>query len=1293
MGGKKPHAVHDEKELVTVAETVTSSFPDTITEEGDVKDDKKKKKKEAPPPPEHPPVGLLQLWRFASTKEICIVYLGVIMSIILGALQPIQILIFGNLVSGLGSADNILDALLPTIKAIVGIGAGMLVAGYIAQASWVLSAEYQTKRIRMLYLHSILRQDMGWFDKGGQGSLNTRLAADTQLIEDAIGEKAGVTIQNTAQFIAGLVVAFVKGWRLALVILACLPVMAIFGGIMMIFLTKWMTGGQTAYAEAGAIAEQALGSIKTVYAFSLQDRFQKKYEVYLEKAKQNGIKGGFILGMGFGAFMFILFASYGLAFWYGSKLVREGTDGMDGGRVLTVFMALVIGAMGTMQMAPNLSAFSTGRAAAGQVFATIDRVPPIDTDNEEGVRPEKVEGAISFQDVKFHYPTRPDIPILKGLNLDIKPGTTVAFVGPSGSGKSTSIALTQRFYDPVEGAVILDGTNIKDLDVKWLRRQIGIVSQEPVLFNMSIRDNLLQGLVDRTASEEEVVEACKKANCHNFIMQLPKQYDTLVGDHGGMLSGGQKQRIAIARALLKNPRILLLDEATSALDTASERLVQKALDIAAKDRTTIVIAHRLSTIRNADLIVVREKGDLVEKGTHDELYALGGVYTKLVDKQKIKMQEDPSAAHIEAEMDDSELEEVLLKENEEIAAKMVVNNGAETIITMEGVERVKSARQLKEEEREKKLRGKAPLFRVLGMMKSDYLLLFFGVLGALGAGAVFPAYGLVFSKVVSMLSITRNLTDEAFSGPNLYAFLFVVIGLGALVTIFVQIAAFELAGARLTKKIRSMTFAALLRQEAGFFDLEGNSMGALTTVLATDAAGVGDMVTKTWGDLVQLVSSSITGLLISFIYSWRLSLVILAAMPFTLGAAALQARAHQGFEDKTKKAYSQSGEVASEAIKEIRTVKSLTREKYWEDRYYQSIKVPHHLALKKGYIASLGHGAQMGFSAWASALGFYAGIRFTLAGLANFEDILVVLLVLLITAQTMGRTSLFVSKFVKGKHCAINTFEYLDRKTLIDPDNQADDIGDITGDIELENIAFTYPARPDIPIFNGKFGFKAGQRQTVALVGPSGCGKSTSIGLLERWYDPSGGAVKVDGKDVRSVQLKSLRRDMALVGQEPVLFDMTIRENLLYGSDREDVTQEELEEAAKMANIHTFVSELPQGYHTRVGDKGSQLSGGQKQRIAIARALVRKPKILLLDEATSALDSESEKLVQQALDNAAQGRTTITIAHRLSTIQGADLICVCKDGKVVEQGKHFDLIALNGVYKELVDQQDLNALS
>ncbi|KAG1339955.1 hypothetical protein G6F62_005599 [Rhizopus arrhizus] len=1290
---RAPHASNDEDDLLK-KEIVAAKNAKTINP--DKEDDKKKKKESSVP--------IYKLFRFATKLELFMIMIAIIFSAGTGAIQPASTIIFSQFLAAIGESlisgnyDQLVIDSYPLVLVFVYMGTATFVCTYIAQCFWALTGENQVRRIRNKYVHAILRQDMSWFDKAEGESLTTRLATDTQLIQDGISEKFGRLVTCIGQFLSGFIIAFIIGWRLAVVILATIPLMIGAGGAMDYFITKYTLESQGAYAEAGSIAEQVFSGIRTVNSFSLQNRFATLYSKRLETAKAAGTRRALSLGLGSSGFMFILFCTYALSFWYGAKLTREQL--MRGSDILNAFFSMLMGAMAFLQLPTNLSAVSSCRGAAYKIYETIDLIPSIDVDSPEGAKPEKLAGEIEFKDVMFRYPTRPDVTILKKLNLKIHPGTTVAFVGPSGSGKSTSVQLIQRFYDPTEGFISLDGRNLCDYNVAWLRSQIGVVSQEPVLFNMTIKQNILMG-INREVSNDEIVEACKKANCHSFISKLPDGYDTLVGEHGGMLSGGQKQRIAIARAILKNPPILLLDEATSALDTQSERLVQAALNAASADRTTIVIAHRLSTIRNADLIVVMQQGDLVEKGTHNELLALGGIYADLVKKQEISTQQVGITAQepdLEEFLKREEME--IIYEKERLAEDQMDEKefGAHLFKMTTGVSSIDAyelKRRKEKEERKKVKREKIPIGKVLKQMRPEWHLLTTGVMGAAIAGAVFPCFALVLSRVTYIL-ISPNLEPPGpMSGANLYSFLYFIIAISALIGFSCQIISFEIAGERYTKRLRSDIFRAFMKQEIGYYDHEGNSLGALTSKLAIDSKNVNELVTKTWGDITQLAATVISGVIISFSQSWALTLVILCMAPFITISAGYEFIIHQSFEGKVKKANEQSGEVAAEAIKEIRTVAALNKQDYFESKYHCATKYPHQLAQRKAYLSSIGYALQQAIIFYTYSVAFYAGIHFMAIGLNDFQQMYSCMLAIMTTAQKVGQASTFISSLSKAKCSAIAAFEILERHPKIDPDLEGIEPAQsqIKGDISFKNITFSYPARPDTFIFDGEFDLMGKRGQTIALVGPSGCGKSTTIGMLQRWYDPLSGIVCLDEKDVKSYWLNNLRSHMALVGQEPVLFDMTIGENIRFGVEDVEVTQEQVENVCKAAHIHQFIVSLPDGYNTRVGDKGSQLSGGQKQRMAIARALIRRPKVLLLDEATSALDSESEKLVQTAIDNIIEegGRTTITIAHRLSTIQNADLICVVKKGRVIEQGTHWELLKLKGVYSDLVYQQSLNA--
>ncbi|KAI8077272.1 P-loop containing nucleoside triphosphate hydrolase protein [Gilbertella persicaria] len=1282
--------------------------------------------KVAPPPPitisenkkkkpKADAVSMLRLFRFATVQERLMVVTAIILSIVSGALQPCSILIYGTYISKLTKTLNdpssLLEMTLPVIHIMAYLGTASLLAGYFSNCLWVLTGESQTRRIRSLYLHSVLKQDMSWFDKAADGSLNTRLASDTQIIQDGISEKFGQFVTLLAQFIAGLVVAFVRGWKMACVMLAIIPLLMGAGRTMARFATKYTIAAQHSYAKGGSVAEQAFQSIRTVYAFSLQSRFLERYEAKIEEACQFGIKRGVSMGIGFAVFMFTLFCSFGLSLWYGSGLVIQGE--LDGSSVFVVFIAMMMGTMSFVKLPPNLAAVSSARGAAFKVFEIIDRVPEIDPDSKEGLILDDFKGSIEFKNVDFKYPTRPDLMILKDLNLKVIPGKTVAFVGPSGSGKSTTVQLVQRFYDALSGQVILDGHDIKDINVRWLRSKIGVVSQEPVLFNMTVRQNLLMGTLEKDVSEKTIIAACKEANCHTFISQLPNGYDTIVGEMGGMLSGGQKQRIAIARAILKNPTILLLDEATSALDTQSERLVQNALDRASATRTTIVVAHRLSTIMKADLIVVLDRGVIIEQGTHQHLVELNGTYADLVRKQAIDVNENGVSDDVKNnEYDADELlrqEEMQVKQKiaDQTLTKTMTGHTTHSAVISIGSQKMAENdtsmvdaydMKIAEQKKVKKMMNqqKAPFKKVLNHMHPEWKYLAVGIFGSAIAGCIFPLYAYSFSHVVSILNIPgQEIRPGPLSGTNLYAFIFVMLGIASFIGNGIQFSAYEICGEKYSKRLRSEVFAAYMKQEIGFFDLEENNTGALTTRLAVDARNVCEMITKVWGDLTSLCATIISSFCIAFSHSWALTLIVLCMAPFLSAATAYEFRVQRGFEDETKRANAQSGQVAGEAIREVRTVAALNQQAHFEERYFHATDRPHRLAIKKAYLSSIAAGFSKGINIYTSALAFYAGARLIQNGSIDFQQMFTSMTVIMTASEAAGRSTTFASSFSKAKYAAIASFGVIERESKIDPDLEGFEPEAVNGDIAFKNITFNYPARPDIPIFNGDFHLEGRAGQTIALVGPSGCGKSTTIGMMQRWYDPVKGTVSLDDHNVKSYSVYNLRQHQALVSQEPILFDMSIGENIRFGIDEhKQVTQEQVEEACRAANIHSFIASLPDGYDTRVGDKGSQLSGGQKQRIAIARALIRKPKVLLLDEATSALDSESERLVQEALDNILQegGRTTITIAHRLSTIKNADLICVVKDGQVIEQGTHFELLKLNGFYSEMVNQQSLSVL-
>ncbi|KAK9719748.1 hypothetical protein K7432_004602, partial [Basidiobolus ranarum] len=1155
------------------ADDILKELPHKAIEINDKPTEAKDSKKEV-----EPKASMRELFNFATKFDWVLMSIGLIAALIAGAGMPLMTIIFGGMVTKFGEFATkvalgvVSEADVAVFRSTINeytlyfvyLAIGMWVTTYAYMATWVYAGERQTRKIRESYLAAVLRQDIAWFDKLGAGEITTRITSDTHLIQDGISEKFPQSCSYVATFISAFVIAFTRSWRLTLVLSCIIPMIAVSVGILNVFNTKFVKRALDHYSISGTLAEEVLSSIRTATAFGQQKKLSEMYDKNIADAKKEGMKKAFTTGTGIGVIFLIIYCAYALASWYGGKLLG---DGLQVGDVFNVFFAVIIGAFSLGHVAPNLQAFAFAQGAAAKLYDAIYRVPSIDSASTEGIKPtETTRGLIEARDIQFHYPSRPDVPILKGISLTVEPGKTVALVGTSGSGKSTIIQLLERFYDPIGGEILLDGRPIKSLNVHWLRRQIGLVSQEPTLFKCTIAENVAHGLIgtlhENSGAEkrmELIEQACKMANAHDFIMTLPDKYDTHVGERGFLLSGGQKQRIAIARAIVKDPRILLLDEATSALDTQSEGIVQQALDRASSGRTTIVIAHRLSTIRNADQIIVMERGTIIESGTHKSLLELQGSYYKLVELQKIGN-------------NDEELQAVPPPEDQNIEAIRSKDSELRRQTTTHSVLSVGSENDI-EGDTTSKLSFAYVCYRVFLLNKPELKFMFGGLCGSIFSGLVFPIIAIVFAGVIEAFSI-QNDDAKRNHDINFWSLMFLIIAIVMFIAQTAQGTFFGISGERLTERIRSLSFATMLRQEIGWFDRDHNSTGTLVSALSTDATHVQGVSGSTFGTILQVIVNIIGGFIVGLCYGWKLTLVVMTCVPLLMAAGVIRMKMMNGYQEQTKVAYEHSAQLACEAASSIRTVASLTREKDVCRMYHAELEEPVRAGKKNAFGSSSIFALSQAIVFLANALGFWYGGRLmstmiNTGGVSvpeyNQHQFFVVFIAIIFGAQSAGNVFSFVPDLSKAKTAAASIIGLLDRQPLIDTVNsQGDKVPSVEGRITYKDVHFRYPTRPGVPVLRG-LNLDIQPGQYAALVGPSGCGKSTVIGLTERFYDVLAGSVMIDGKDVRKMNINDMRKYIALVGQEPTLYDMTIKENICFGLVERVPSQDEIEQAARDA--------------------------------------------------------------------------------------------------------------------------------
>jgi ATP-binding cassette subfamily B protein len=1036
-------------------------------------------------------------------------------------------------------------------------------------------------------------------------------------------------------------------WKLALISLSVLPFVT-YRTIAINSKLKVLWGKvQQGIGNLGTILQENLSGIRIVRAFAREEYESQKFEKQAETLYKQEITINNLFAANSPVMNFALVLSMAAIIWYGGRQVI--TENLTQGELVQFLLYLVLLNMPIRMLGWLTMLFSRANVSAKRIYEIIDQVSPV-SDDPEARDITDFKGKVVFEEVGFGYKDGTDI--LKNIRFEAQPGQIVALVGASGSGKTTLANLIPRFYDVSLGGIKLDGIDIRKITLNSLRKQIGIVHQDTFLFSASIRNNISYGKPD--AELDEIVAAAKAARLHDFIETLPQGYDTLVGERGITLSGGQKQRLAIARTILLNPRIIIMDDSTASVDNETEYEMQQSLKEVLKGRTTFIIAHRLRSVQNADLILVLKDGEIVERGKHAELLAQAGLYKHLYGLQF--QQQEREKVLLDNIVQETPPDNETPKPRHEHSAPNQPTPGYLTAS-------------------DEIVYGKPYDARIV-----NRLLAYFGaqrwvVIITILATLLFTLTSLASPYLIGIAE-NRYILNGDIAGLNTIVLLFVGVGLLNWIAYVAQIRAEAKLGQSILLKLRMQLFNHIQKLSLRFFSQ--NEVGRIMSRVQNDVNELNEFLESGAFWVIGEVITMLGIIIIMFGMEWHMALLTLAVVPFlVLFIVIWQTRARRSF-IRVRQTVSQVNGALEENISGVRVIQSLSREDINSQQFEQVNQSNFEANLKSAKVSAVMMPAvELFLSLSTAGLIIFGGL-----GVVNNTMLVGTLLVFILYITNffdpMRNLTMEYAQLQIAMASGTRIFELLDLKPDMTDEENAIKPQAFKGQITFEKAGFHY--EPGIEILREiDLEIKAGS--TVALVGPTGVGKSTLINLIARFYDVTSGRVLIDDLDIRKIDAINFRKHIGLVLQDPFLFSGTIRDNIEYG--KIGASEEEILAAAKAVGAHDFIMKLENGYATELEERGQNLSMGQRQLLSFARALIANPTILLLDEATASIDSYSEQVIQNALKLLTRGRTTVIIAHRLSTIKEADNIIVLEQGRIVEQGRHAELLKAGKLYAKM----------
>jgi ATP-binding cassette subfamily B protein len=1211
------------------------------------------------------------------------------------------------------------ESLLPWLIALVVVAAGAFLGAHLRRyrgGKVALEVQYDLRNEMQSHLQ---KMDFAALDGMPTGQLVARASSDTTLVQGLL-MFIPMMSGNLLLMVLSLGVMLWLSPPLALVSLIIAPALIAVSYRMRtrIYPASW--DAQQREGEVIQIVDEAVGGVRVVKAFGQERRELERVATASEDLYGSQMRAVRLTSR----FQPLLQAipSFGqvaiLAF--GGWLALRGDISLGTFLAFTTYIGQLVSP--TRQLAGLMAIGQQARAGVERIFQLLDLEPAI-ADAPDAVELGPLTGDIDFDDVHFGYDERREV--LAGFDLHVKAGERVAIVGPSGSGKTTATLLVSRFYEPDRGAVLVDGHDLRGVTLHSLRAQVGVVFEEAFLFSDSVRANIAYGRPE--ASDAEIEAAARVAQAHDFIVGLPRGYDSMVGERGLTLSGGQRQRIALARAVLQDPRILILDDATSAVDARTEEAINDGLRTVLAGRTTLLVAHRRSTLHLADRVVVLDDGRIIDHGTHEELAERSAVYRGLLTG----LDEDVAeavAGRVEALSARAAGQTTAAAWSGDGASgggapgatatargfgapniggglgkPVSVRGGAmgkslaPTPQLLAQVAKLRPVRDRADVDLDREARHQRG-FTLRKLLREFRLPLLVGlVLVILDALAGLAGPVLVKNGIDN--GVATGSQAALFTASAIFAFVTLADLIDEVGETFVT----GRTAQRVMLSLRIRIWAQLQRLGLDYYERE--MAGRIMTRMTTDV-----------DQFEALIENGLLSALVAFATFFGVGAALLV-LNFELGLATLSvivplALATVLFRRRSGVLYDQARDRIAivnadfqESLSGVREAQAAVHESETERRFRR---------LGDDYLESR-VGAQrlvatyfpfvQFLSSLADVIVLAVGAQMVHEGRLTTGVLIAFILYVDMFFSPIQQLSQVFDSWQQTRISVARIDELMALESRTPAPVEPLVPGRLAGAVSLEGVSFSYPeptaapsavaavrgpadarlgaaedelraAKPPEALKDIDLAIEAGE--TVALVGETGAGKSTMVKLLARFYDPDRGRVAVDGNDLRELDLPAYRHRLGYVPQEAFLFTGSIRDNIAYG--RPDAGNAEVEAAARAVGAHDFIAALPGGYGHQVAERGRSLSAGERQLIALARAELVDPAILLLDEATSNLDLANEARVVAAMQRLSADRTTIVIAHRLQTARTADRIVLLDAGRIAEVGTHAELLARGGHY-------------